>query len=98
LLKIRIQAEPFAPEVATRIKDAIRSQYGFTHGEEQYLFIEAKVKNHAYNSLKGHINLLYKDGHTSDISQAADQMTIKALSEPVERHFVCFPREFKQLL
>jgi hypothetical protein len=25
-------------------------------------------------------------------------MTIKALSEPVERHFICFPRELKDLL
>jgi hypothetical protein len=62
------------------------------------MYIEAKVKNHAYNNKKGHINLLYKDGHISDISKAADQMTIKALSEPVERHFICFPRELKDLL
>ena len=98
LLKIRLQATPFAPEVSARIGEAIKSQYGFSHGEEQYMYIEAKVKNHAYNNQKGHINLLYKDGHISDISQAADQMTIKALSEPVERHFICFPRELKDLL
>ena len=98
LLKIRIQAAPFAPESVERLQSAIREQYNFTEGEEAYLFIEAKVKNHAYNDQKGHINLLYKDGHTSDISQAADQMTIKALSEPVERHFICFPRELKHLI
>lgn len=98
LLKIRLQAEPFASEVSARIGQAIKSQYAFTEGEEQYMYIEAKVKNHAYNNKIGHINLLYKDGHISDISQAADQMTIKALSEPVERHFICFPRELKDLL
>lgn len=88
----------FAPEVSARIGEAIKTQYNFSHGEEHYMYIEAKVKNHAYNNKKGHINLLYKDGHISDISQAADQMTIKALSEPVERHFICFPRELKDLL
>ena len=98
LLKIRIQADPFPPETVERLQSAIREQYHFTEGEEAYLFIEAKVKNHAYNDQKGHINLLYKDGHTSDIGQAADQMTIKALSEPVERHFICFPRELKHLI
>jgi HD superfamily phosphohydrolase len=98
LLKIRLQAEPFDPEISARIGQAIKAQYGFSHGEEQYMYIEARVKNHAYNNKKGHINLLYKDGHISDISQAADQMTIKALSEPVERHFICFPRELKDLL
>lgn len=98
LLKIRLQEHPFEPETRERLAQAIRDQYGFEHGEENYLLIVDKVKNHAYNNKKGHINLLYKDGHISDISEAADQMTIKALSEPVERHFICFPRELRDLL
>ena len=98
LLKIRLQEAPFAEELAKKMAEGIRNQYGFTHGEERYMLIVDKVKNHAYNNKKGHINLLYKDGHTSDISTAADQMTINALSEPVERHFICFPRELRYLL
>lgn len=98
LLKIRIQADPFPADTAEKMAAAIREHYGYTQGEENYLLIVDSVKNHAYNDKKGHINLLYKDGHTSDISQAADQMTIKALSEPVERHFICFPRELRKLL
>jgi len=98
LLKIRLQESPFEEELAEKMAAGIRNQYGFTHGEERYMLIVDKVKNHAYNNKKGHINLLYKDGHTSDISTAADQMTINALSEPVERHFICFPRELRHLL
>jgi HD superfamily phosphohydrolase len=98
LLKIRLQETPFEEEMAEKMAAEIRNQYGFTHGEERYMLIVDKVKNHAYNNKKGHINLLYKDGHTSDISTAADQMTINALSEPVERHFICFPRELRHLL
>jgi HD superfamily phosphohydrolase len=98
LLKIRLQETPFEEEMAEKMAEGIRNQYGFIHGEERYMLIVDKVKNHAYNNKKGHINLLYKDGHTSDISTAADQMTINALSEPVERHFICFPRELRHLL
>jgi HD superfamily phosphohydrolase len=98
LLKIRLQEEPFKEELAEKMAEGIRNQYGFTRGEEHYMLIVDKVKNHAYNNKKGHINLLYKDGRTSDISTAADQMTINALSEPVERHFICFPRELRHLL
>lgn len=98
LLKIRLQEEPFEEELAEKMAEGIRNQYGFSHGEERYMLIVDKVKNHAYNNKKGHINLLYKDGRTSDISTAADQMTINALSEPVERHFICFPRELRHLL
>ena len=50
LLKIRIQADPFPPETVERLQSAIREQYHFTEGEEAYLFIEAKVKNHARSS------------------------------------------------
>ena len=98
LLKIRLQETPFEEGLSQRMAEGIKEQYGFENGEEKYMLIIDKVKHHAYNSKKGHINLLYKDGRTSDISEAADQMTIKALSEPVERHFICFPRELKQLL
>ncbi len=98
LLKIRLQETPFEEGLSKRMAEGIKEQYGFENGEEKYMLIIDKVKHHAYNSKKGHINLLYKDGRTSDISEAADQMTIKALSEPVERHFICFPRELRQLL
>lgn len=98
LLKIRLQEKPFAKELSHKMAEGIRDQYGFKQGEEHYMLIIDKVKNHAYNKKKGHINLLYKDGRISDISTAADQMTINALSEPVERHFICFPRELRHLL
>ncbi|MEY2964068.1 MAG: hypothetical protein RL754_1329 [Bacteroidota bacterium] len=98
LLKIRIQAEPFPKDTEEKLAAAIREKYHFENGEESHMLIVAKVKNHAYNDKKGHINLLYKNGQIQDISQAADQMTIKALSEPVERHFICFPRELRDLL
>jgi len=98
LLKIRLQETPFDQGLSQRMEEGIKEQYGFENGEEKYMLIIDKVKHHAYNSKKGHINLLYKDGRTSDISEAADQMTIKALSEPVERHFICFPRELRNLL
>ena len=98
LLKIRLQEKPFDKELSHKMAEGIRNQYGFEKGEEHYMLIIDKVLNHAYNKEKGHIKLLYKDGRISDISTAADQMTINALSEPVERHFICFPRELRHLL
>ena len=98
LLKICLQEKPFDKELSYKMTEGIRNQYGFEQGEEHYMLIIDKVLNHAYNKEKGHIKLLYKDGRISDISTAVDQMTINALSEPVERHFICFPRELRHLL
>ena len=98
LLKIKLQPEPLSESLIERVRVGIRNFYGLHEGEENYLFIHNKVRNHAYNATKGHINLLYKDGTVEDISTAADQMSIKALSEPVERHFICYPRQLRHLL
>ena len=98
LLKICLQEKPFDKELSHKMAEGIRNQYGFERGEEHYMLIIDKVLNHAYNKEKGHIKLLYKDGRISDIGTAVDQMTINALSEPVERHFICFPRELRHLL
>ena len=33
-----------------------------------------------------------KDGSVCDIAEAADTLNIKALSEPVEKYYLCFPQ------
>lgn len=98
LLKIKLQPEPLPEGTVERMKEGIRQFYGLEPGEENYLFIQNRVRNHAYNAQKGHINLLYKDESVEDISTAADQMSINALSAPVERHFICYPRQLRHLL
>ena len=39
--------------------------------------------------------LLYKDGTLKDISEASDQLNISVLSQPVVKHFICYPKELR---
>ena len=95
LLKIKIQEEPFSPAVIKAMGDNIVKEYHLTPGDEDYLLIASSVTNHAYNKDKGQIMLFFKDESTVDISEAADQMNIEALSKPVIRHFICYPGQLK---
>ena len=38
------------------------------------------------------INILLKNGEMRDIKEAADTLNISALSTPVKKWFLCFPK------
>ena len=37
--------------------------------------------------------MLYKDGSVRDVAAASDHLNLSALSMPVERHFLAYPKE-----
>lgn len=65
---------------------------GITENEARYFVFETEMANNAYDTTRDRINLLYKDGSLQDISQAADQLNISALSKPVVKHFLFYPK------
>ena len=42
--------------------------------------------------VSGAINLLLKNGSIIELSKASDNLNISALSTPVEKYFLCYPR------
>ena len=95
LLKIEMRKKPFTKAEISQLKKEVAAHFGFTAGEEEYFIISDSITNHAYNPKSDHINLLYKDGSLEDISTAADQLNISALSKLVTKHFVCYPVELR---
>jgi len=95
LLKIEMRKKAFTKAEINDLKKATAKHFGFTAGEEEYFIISDSITNHAYNPKSDHINLLYKDGSLEDISTAADQLNISALSNLVTKHFVCYPVELR---
>lgn len=92
LFKIVLQKDSFSPEIIHQTKERIKAKYNLTDGELIYFFLEGKLVNNAYQSQFDKINILYKDGTIRDITEAADTLNIKVLSEPVEKHYLCFPK------
>jgi hypothetical protein len=55
--------------------------------------IRDSTSNHAYVPGEETINMLMKDGSHVDLAQASDNLNISALSQPVEKYFLCYPKE-----
>lgn len=56
-----------------------------------YLFFESSVANNAYVPGRDSILILMKNGEVRDINEVAEVLTIKALSNPVVKHYICHP-------
>jgi len=39
--------------------------------------------------------ILFKDGSLKDVAQASDHLNLSALSNAVEKHFLCYPKEVR---
>jgi uncharacterized protein len=94
LFKIIVQKEAFSQEFILSAKTELSKKLEINPEELQYFFLEGKLVNNAYNSEVDKINILYKDGSVIDIATAADTLNIKVLSRPVEKHYICFPKDF----
>ena len=52
-----------------------------------------RIDNRAYSTASHGIQMLFKDGSVRDVASASDHLNLSALSVPVERHFLAYPKE-----
>lgn len=98
LLRIEtFDKKPMPTGYAKAKRAQLKAQWGLTDAEVAYLVIERNISNNAYDSEKHQILLLYRDGTTVDIAQAADQLNISALAQPVTKSFLCYPKDLMVL-
>ena len=95
LFKIEISQEPFNPNYIDDLLHAIAKLYGISLYDASFMLLQGISSNHAYHPKKPAINILYKDGTVKDISEASDQLNISVLSQPVIKHFICYPKELE---
>lgn len=93
LFKIEIAKEPFDPNYVDDILHRIAALYSISLYDASFMLLQGISSNHAYHPKKPAINILYKDGSVKDIGEASDQLNISVLSQPVVKHFICYPKE-----
>ena len=92
LLKIRMRSEKVGKdEVSILIKRFVELT-GLTEKEAEYFVFKGKIKNQAYNKTGEPIHILKKDRTIEDVVEASDQLNLKALSKPVTKYYLCFPK------
>lgn len=92
LLKIRLQAEKVGTDEVEKLRLALVNKTGLTAEEVKYFVFKGKVRNQAYNKTGEPIHILKKDKSIEDVVYASDQLNLKALSKPVTKYYLCYPK------
>ena len=92
LLKIQMSDDKPNKENLLAIKNKYISIAGISDKEADYFVFKGKLKNQAYSKSSEPIRILKKDKTIEDVVEASDQLHLKALSKPVTKYFICFPK------
>ncbi|MFI2742593.1 HD domain-containing protein [Zhouia sp. PK063] len=93
LLKIKLKKKPVSKEKLLKKLQLVQQKYQLTEEEATYFVFEGEVSNQAYHSDKQNIFIKMKSGKVVDVIKASDQLNLKALSKPVTKYFICYPKE-----
>ena len=92
LLKIQMSDDKPNKENLLAIKNKYISIAKISEKEADYFVFKGKLKNQAYSKSSEPIRIFKKDKTIEDVVEASDQLHLKALSKPVTKYFICFPK------
>jgi HD superfamily phosphohydrolase len=90
---IEISNEPFSPLRLQQLSKEVIKHFAIDESLAQYFIFTDSVSNKAYTPEGFNINVLYRDGTTKDIVAASDLDNIQALTQPVRKYFLCYPKK-----
>lgn len=73
-------------------KQQVNEYLNLSENDLEYFVFSGKLKNQAYDKNSEPIRILTKDRQIIDVLQASDQYNLAALSVPVMKYFVCYPK------
>jgi len=92
LLKIEIQDDEVPESYKDKILKSLVNQSDISINDAKYFVFVGEISNQAYNK-KIPIKILNKNKKLEDIAEASDQLNLQALSKPVTKHFICYPKK-----
>ncbi len=93
LLKIKLSNEPISDTDFNYLKNKAKEKYKLSDDFLDYFVFKSTVSNQAYNTNGEGIKILMKSNKVLDVAEASDHLSLKALSKPVKKYFVCFPKD-----
>ena len=94
LFKIVINPEPYDEEFQLGIIELIAERFALPLAEASQLMITGRLSNTAYDpSSNETINILTKLGKVVNVTEASDLPNIRALSQKVQKYYICYPKE-----
>ncbi|WP_411556582.1 HD domain-containing protein [Lutibacter sp. TH_r2] len=93
LPKVILQSTKFNNNEIEKVKKDIQKKSNFNNNEIDYFMYHGEVQNQAYDRTKNNIQILFKSGEIKDITEASDHLNLQALSKPVFKYFICYPKQ-----
>lgn len=92
LLKIQMEDDKPNKERLLSYLEIYMKKHNLSEKEAAYFVFKGKIKNQAYNKNDEPIRILKKNKKVEDVVEASDQLNLKALTKPVTKYFICFPK------
>ncbi len=92
LLKIKLKSKPIKKQSLEKHIEKLIVEHKITKKEAEYFVFTGSISNQAYQLKHQGINILHKSGKIQDIVKASDQLNLKALSKPVTKYYICYPK------
>ncbi|MDO6596758.1 HD domain-containing protein [Oceanihabitans sp. 2_MG-2023] len=93
LLKVKLKKKKIKTENLNLHKQTLIEKFQISEEEASYFVFTGEISNQAYQQKKQKINILHKNGKIEDIVKASDQLNLKALSKPVTKYYICYPKQ-----
>jgi uncharacterized protein len=90
LYKVAVQAQPFDEQVLQQRQLQAQAKYGVAAADAEYLAFVGKAQNITYTSHDERINILFKNGHISDISAVDNALLQQSHATTVDKHYICW--------
>ncbi len=97
LSKVKLNSEKFPVEALQEMSAAFAKKHNLSLQDTKYFIFKGKIKNQAYNKDAEPIRILKKDRTIEDVVEASDQLNLKALSKPVTKYFICYPKQLSEI-
>ena len=91
LLKIEMFDEEVSNDHLSNTTSKFLKISKISEEEAKYFVFSGKISNQAYNKNEP-IKIASKNGTIEDIVNASDQLNLQALSKPVNKYFLCYPK------
>ncbi len=90
-----IQSKPFEPDKLNTLSRQVLDNFPVHKEELHYLFFTGQLTHSAYDNKEKPIQLLTKEGQLVEFAKASDQLNIEALSQPVIKYYLSWPKNKK---
>ena len=94
LFHVEIQNRPFPEEKVEEYRKKMMRDTGLSAGEVASFVFTNTISNYAYSTADHQIRILGKDGSVKDITEVSEIMDEQVISRIVEKHILCYPKEY----